>query len=149
MVNSLIQCFVAAATDANLLAVCQDLSANSHRRVTLVAHDHDIRNIDGSFLLDDPTRLLRATRLGMPFDDIDSLDNNSVFIPQDPEHFADLAPFLAGDHHNTVVLANLHRQLLLHSYYNTSGATEIIFINFFVLISRVTVPNMRVPMGSF
>src|SRR5208282_3906735 len=60
------------------------------------------------------------------------------------QHFDDgalAALVAAGDQNHHVALANL-----LH--HNTSGASEMIFMNCTLRSSRVTGPKMRVPMGS-
>src|SRR5207248_3878131 len=63
-------------------------------------------------------------------------------------HFDDLAAlalFLAGNDHHLVALLNvkfLHTQM-------TSGASEMIFMNFLSRSSRATGPKMRVPRGLF
>ena len=62
-------------------------------------------------------------------------------LVQHAQHLAALALLLAGDHDDGVALANA-----LH--YSTSGASEMIFMNFFARSSRATGPKMRVPIGS-
>src|SRR6185369_16481645 len=50
---------------------------------------------------------------------------------------------LAGDNDDLVVLLDLSG-----GHYNTSGASEMIFMNFLPRSSRVTGPKIRVPIGS-
>jgi hypothetical protein len=52
--------------------------------------------------------LLRATRLGMPLDDVEPLDNNGVSLPENAQDLAGFASLLARDYHYTVIFANLH-----------------------------------------
>ena len=84
----------------------------------------------------------------MPLDQIDPLDDNGLLPRIYAKHFAGLSSLLTHDHHHTIVLSNMHA-LSSMAVYNTSGASEMIFINFFALSSRATGPKIRVPIGSF
>ena len=53
-----------------------------------------------------------------------------------------------GDDHDLVVLPKSDDSVLERHDYNTSGAKEMIFMNFFSLSSRATGPKTRVPIGS-
>src|ERR1043166_9602972 len=99
---------VAAATDANLVAAGQQLVADAHGRVALVAHEHHVGGVNRRLLFDDAARLLRPTRLAMPLHDIESFDDDGFFVGKHAQHLAGLAALLAADHHDAVVLANLH-----------------------------------------
>ena len=65
-------------------------------------------------------------------------------VGEDAQHLAGLAPLLAGDDDDGVVLA----QSLDRHAHSTSGASEMIFMNRFARSSRATGPKMRVPIGS-
>ncbi len=64
------------------VAVGEYFVADAHRRVTFIAHNHNIGGMNGGLFLDDPAGLLRPARLGMPLDDIEPFDNHSVFFQQ-------------------------------------------------------------------
>src|ERR1051325_3874920 len=70
-----------------------------------------------------------------------ALDNDPVFLPLDLEDLSALAAFLTRDDHHQIpffYVKILHTQI-------TSGASEIIFMNFLSRNSRATGPKMRVP----
>src|SRR5678815_4772861 len=76
----LIEGLLAAPADANFFAVRQNLVADPHRRITLVAHDHNVRSMNARFLLDDAAGLLWTARLCMALDHVSSFNDDSVFI---------------------------------------------------------------------
>src|SRR5689334_3781327 len=100
--------FVAAAANANLAAIGQQLVADAHGRIALVAHEHHVGGVNRRLLFDDAACLLRPARLTVPLHDIEPLDDHGVLVGQHAQHLAGLAALLAADHHNAVVLANLH-----------------------------------------
>jgi hypothetical protein len=125
--------------------------------------------MDRRLALDDAALLILSTRPGMAFNHIDFFNQNPFFFAIDLEDFADLTRFLAGNNFYLVVffyqasifyhqpflhldfIGNLPQPMQAFSWnpgYNTSGASEMIFINRFPLNSLATGPNMRVPMGS-
>ena len=79
-------------------------------------------------------------------DPVDTFDNHAILIAQDADDFAFGALVLAGDHLDGVALLQVDRALLGH--HKTSGASEMIFMNFLSRNSRPTGPKMRVPRGS-
>ena len=56
-----------------------------------------------------------------------------------------LPPIFAGNHDNLVISADV--KAVAHGY-KTSGARDMIFMNFFSRSSRATGPKTRVPSGS-
>ena len=66
------------------------------------------------------------------------------FFAEDANHLAALASFGAGDHHDLVTPFNMEFR---HNLQITSGASEMIFMNFLSRNSRATGPKMRVPRG--
>src|SRR5512145_1017822 len=89
--------------------------------------------------------------LDVPFHHVELLDENPALLAVDLENAADLPLFPAGDHLDDVVFADLQ---LVHGFHfappahRTSGAREIIFMNFLSRSSRATGPKIRVPRGS-
>src|SRR5258705_422650 len=69
--------------------------------------------VNGGVFFALPAGLLGTARLGMPLDNIQSFDNDCIFLLQTSEHLAVFAAFLTADHHHAVILTNLHEHLLL------------------------------------
>ncbi len=90
-----------------------------------------------------PTRY--DTGISMSVFDVDAFDDHAVPRWEDSENLASLPPVPACDHHDLIVFSNTKCDR--HDY-KTSGANEIIFMNFFSLSSRATGPKTRVPIGS-
>src|SRR6202007_1028551 len=88
---------------------------------------------------------LRTARLAVALDHVQSLDDHAPALRQHAHHFAGLAAVAARDDHHRVVLLDL---VLCRRHQSTSGASEIIFRNFFARSSRATGPKIRVPTGS-
>ena len=93
---------------------------------------------------------------GMALDKIDLFHHRPIFLGQNLEHFAGLTFFLAGNDLHHVVLAYMKPDQFHRKPHppgpvlqRTSGAREIIFMNFFARSSRATGPKIRVPTGSF
>src|SRR5204863_6671739 len=81
------------------------------------------------------------TGLGVLLDPVDTLDQDTILARVSGNDLALLSLVLAGDDLDQVALLDLHA-------YSTSGASEMIFMNFFSRSSRPTGPKMRVPRGS-
>ena len=85
----------------------------------------------------------RHTRPGMTFGNINPLHKGSIIFAEDFHNFTNFALIFAGQYHNFIAL------FYFSGHHNTSGASEIIFINCLARNSRVTGPKIRVPIGSF
>ena len=70
------------------------------------------------------------------------VDDDTVLLAEHARDLARLALVGAADDDDGVTLANPR------GHHSTSGASEMIFMNFFARSSRATGPKMRVPMGS-
>src|SRR5947207_11621526 len=79
----------------------------------------------------------------MPLDHLQAFHNHPAALRVYGDDFAALAFFPAGQHDD--FLAFFH-MTLLHTQI-TSGASEMIFMNFLSRNSRATGPKMRVPFG--
>jgi hypothetical protein len=79
----------------------------------------------------------------VPSHHADALDDDATLVlEEDLRDLALLALVFAADDLNEVTdLEAIHQ--------STSGASEMIFMNFFARSSRATGPKMRVPIGSF
>src|SRR5690348_238697 len=87
----------------------------------------------------------------MPLDDVCVLHGNRPLQQVHGKHLA-RAPLRTARHHlHGVAVANPHRHMFCIRFshgYQTSGASEMILVNFFSRNSRATGPNTRVPTGS-
>src|SRR5882724_5991375 len=81
----------------------------------------------------------------MTLDHLQSFDDDAVFLRHHRDDFAALAFFFSGQHDHFIAFFNM--KSFLHNFQITSGASEIIFMNFFSRNSRATGPKMRVPFG--
>src|SRR5690606_34104740 len=79
--------------------------------------------------------------LGVLLDPVHTLDEHLVELRVGHDDLSDGTLVLAGDDATRVALLDLHG-------YNTSGASEMIFMNRLSRSSRPTGPKMRVPRGS-
>ena len=105
--------------------------------------------MDGRFFFNNTAGLLWAARLGMALDDIESLTITALFSGSTRRIFPVLPRSLPAI---TITLSFLRISTSTYSSISdqsTSGASEIIFMNFFALSSRATGPKIRVPIGSF
>src|SRR5699024_4023959 len=127
--------------------------AHTRRLVVLGIHEHHVRHVDGR-LVDlnaaggDAGCGLR--RLPVLRHAVDALDEHAAAVRVDLEDLALLAAVSSallactGDHLHEVALLDLE---LRHDH-STSGASEMILMNFLSRNSRPTGPKMRVPRGS-
>src|SRR6185503_15572542 len=126
--------------------VVQTLVTDPAGLVTLLAQHHQIRDRDGGLLLDDPALdLLLRVRLRVPLDHVHAFDEGAVLLRVHAQDAPALSLVLACDDQDRVVPSNVPRDDRHHS---TSGASEMIFMNFFSRSSRATGPKTRVPTGS-
>src|ERR1019366_2100808 len=137
-----VELFLAPAADAHATAVFEAAFAHTHRSAAFVTHDHQVGQVDGGFFLDDTVWALRAARLGVALDHVQSFHRRAVVFRNDVNDLAGFATIAAGDHHHRIVFPDAR----LHQI--TSGARERIFINFLARSSRATGPKIRVPIGS-
>src|SRR5579864_6327299 len=91
-------------------------------------------------LYDAPLDVLAGIRLRVAFDHVHAFDDQAVLLRDDPQHAAALPAVLAAHDHHVVVLPQRCRQ---PTHYRTSGASEMIFMNFRSRSSRATGPNTR------
>src|SRR5271169_2315229 len=128
--------------------------SNACRLAALGVDEHEVRKGDRRFALEDAALdvLLRVRARG-PLDLVHAFDDGAALRGQ---HFEDLPArpaILSREDDDDVVLADpalpcKGRLFLLHGQM-TSGASEMIFMNFFSRSSLATGPNTRVPIGSF
>jgi hypothetical protein len=108
--------------------------------------------VDRGFLFHNASRVLLRTGLCVSFDQAYLFDDNAIGFGKHLQHFPDLAFVVARYDLYRVVFYNVHHGRTpfptVSILYMTSGASEMIFMNFFSRSSRATGPNMRVPTGS-
>ena len=92
--------------------------------------------------LEDPARRVARRRARVALDEVDPLDDDAIVLAEDAGDLAGLALVLAADDDDVVALSDAR------GHQSTSGASEMIFMNFLARSSRATGPKMRVPMGS-
>src|SRR6185369_5632753 len=73
--------------------VVEALAADPGRRVAAVAHDHDVREIDGGFLLHHTAGLLLVPRLLVTLHHVEALDDDAVLLADHAQHLAGLPLF--------------------------------------------------------
>src|ERR1700710_126058 len=128
--------------DADCATVIQHPEADLGRLVGNRVHQFQVRQMDCRFLFDDPAWLAHAGRLGVAFGDADPLHDGAVVFREDLQHGTAAALIGPRDNDDVVALADAS------GHYKTSGAREMIFMNFLPRSSRTTGPKMRVPIGS-
>jgi hypothetical protein len=82
---------------------------------------------------------------GMPFDEVDAIDQYLLFLGMGKAHLTRFTLILTGNNQYRIVFPNLHGLFP----YKTSGARDIILVKFFSLNSLATGPNIRLPLGLF
>src|SRR5215471_5692272 len=126
------------------LALSVSSPADPRARVAVRVHEHHVGDVDRGLLLGDPSRdVLGRVGPHVPLDHVDALDDDAARSREDLDDLALTAAVLARDHDDLVVLLQLRM-----SHHSTSGASEMIFMNFFSRNSRATGPKTRVPTGS-
>ncbi len=84
-----------------------------------------------------------GSRLHVALHEVHALDDDLADLGNHAADRAHRALVRAGDDDDLVALLDLA------GHHTTSGASEMIFMNFFPRSSRATGPKMRVPIGSF
>src|SRR5205085_6948396 len=90
----------------------------------------------------DSTLRIAGRGAHVALDEVDPLDHDLVVVLEETSDLAGLALVLAADDDDVVALAKTR------AHHSTSGASEMIFMNFLPRSSRATGPKMRVPIGS-
>src|SRR5208283_264606 len=134
--------FAVGLEEANLAPVLEHAKADAIGLERDRVPDRHVGDVDRHFLGDDAAGLvLHRVRPGVPLDLVDAGDEHIVGA-DGLGHLAALALVAAGNDDHVVALLDLaHDQ-------RTSGASDTIFMKRSVRSSRVTGPNMRVPIGS-
>src|SRR3546814_10760153 len=125
-----------ALREAHLATIVELLEADAGGLPRLRVGQHDVREVQRRLALDDPARL-GLRRPGVALDHVHAADQDAVLLRQDAQHLAGLALVAACGHHHTVALPDAR------GHYKTSGASEMIFMNFLASSSSVTGPKMR------
>src|SRR5262249_26385850 len=123
------------------LLVALDFEADAGRLAVLGVGECDVGQVDRQLLGDNAAFLLRGLAL---------VAVDHVYAAHHPPHLgrthldplAGAALVAAAQHDDLVAFADLR------GHYNTSGASEMIFMWFLARSSRGTGPKMRVPTGS-
>src|ERR1700678_439 len=142
------------AAAAHLVAVWQNRVACARRLAAARANQHHVRNVNRAFLFQNTALyVLRRIRAGVLLDHARVLDRHGLRVDIYRQHLAGATLGAAGNHLYLVAVANADRRWFnrwsWHRRYHTSGASEMILVNFLSRSSRATGPNTRVPTGSF
>ena len=106
-----------------------------------LVHEHHVRSINWHVFVDDSTSVgVVTTRGQVALGGVYASDLDFVLLWQNCCDLALLAFIFSGNDDDRVTLFELHD-------YNTSGASEMIRINFLSRSSRPTGPKIRVPRG--
>src|SRR5690606_7266729 len=130
----------ATARDPNLRAVLVDAVTDPYRLAVL--DDGDVADVQRGLHRDAAALPAGTLLVGLDVlrDEVDALDDDALAARVDAQYLARRALVLAGEDDHLVALADLHQ--------STSGASEMMRMNFFSRSSRPTGPKMRVPRGS-
>src|SRR6185295_6551766 len=110
--------------------ILEGLKSHSGRLVIFGVDMGNVGDVEESLDLQDAT----GGSLGLALvllDDIHTTDLDAILLGENLNHFTGLALVLAGDNDDLVVLLDLSG-----GHYNTSGASEMIFMNFLPRSSR-------------
>ncbi len=66
--------------------------------------------MDGSLFFYNAAWPLSPSRLGVSLDQIQPLDSSNIFVWDHLKDLTGLAPFSPSDHHDTVVLTDVHKK---------------------------------------
>src|SRR6185312_13299488 len=118
------------------------------------AEKHDVGNLKRCLSFKNSPLLSLLIRLCVSLDDIQLLHNHFPGMQVDRQDLSGLASFPTRNHNDSVPFTNFALSECFHDVprsscsYKTSGAKEMIFMNFFQRSSRATGPKIRVPIGS-
>src|SRR5262245_16249253 len=142
MVSALVDRLAAALADAQLAPVGEQLDAAAGRLIAPRADDQHVGQRQRALALDDAALSELLRRPLVLLHHVDLLDQHPPGYRQYAQHLAALAAFTAGDDRNRIAPSHVR---LLHQI--TSGASEMILVNWRSRNSRATGPKMRVPTG--
>src|SRR3984957_10648560 len=109
------------------------------RSLVVVAPQRDVARVQRHQLVDDAGLHGRARLLGVALGDVEAVEDHLVGRRRGLFDVGALAAELAGQDEHFVTFFDLH--------YSTSGASEMMRMNFLSRSSRPTGPKMRVPRG--
>src|SRR5690606_19395972 len=111
------------------------------RLAVLGVGDRDVRQVQRRFLLHDTAGIARLGS-GVPLDEVNALNDDAALLGENLRNRPGLALVTPGQNDDVVAFLDLG------CHQRTSGAREMIFMNFLPRSSRVTGPKIRVPIGS-
>src|SRR5262245_40598204 len=142
MALTLVHRLATPLADAHLAAVGELLDAGPRGLVAAGADEQYVGQRQRALALDDAAlpQLLRGPLVLL--DHVDLLDHHAGLVAQHPEHLAPLAALAARDDRHRIASPDVRTR-----HQMTSGASEMIFVNWRSRSSRATGPKMRVPTG--
>src|SRR5687768_8746211 len=142
MALSLVDRFAAALARADLAAVAQNLGAGARGLVAARADHQHVRQRQRSLALDDAALAQLLRRPLVLLHHVDVLDEHAALVGEHAQDLPSLALLAPRDDAHGIATTNVHA---LHQM--TSGAREMILVNWRSRSSRATGPKMRVPTG--
>src|SRR5262249_35434883 len=134
--------FAALHRDAYLVAFVVRLEADARALAGLGVDGHHFRRENRLLALEDPALGTLRGRAHVALHEVDALDRDLAFLVEDARDLAGLALVFSADDDDGVAFPEPR------GHHSTSGASEMIFMNFLPRSSRATGPKMRVPTGS-
>src|SRR5882762_2790062 len=118
--------------DADLVALFVRLEVNARRLAGAGIDQHHVGGVNGLLALDDPAVGCAGCRACVAMNEVHAFHHDPVVFPEDTGNLALLSLVFAGDDHDGVTGEEPRR------HYKTSGASEMIFMNFLPRSSRAT-----------
>src|SRR5262249_38107762 len=135
--------FTALCGDADLHALLIGLHLDACAFACARINEHHVRCMKWLLALEDAALLHAWGWLHVALHEVHALDDHAVLFGEETHDLALLAFVFAGDDDHLIALLQS-----LNAHHSTSGASEMIFMNFLPRSSRATGPKMRVPIGS-
>src|SRR5574341_488172 len=113
---ALVNHLAALLTHSYLPAITQVAGADSDRAVTLVAHQHKVRDVNRALALEDATLFRGRPGLRMTLDEVELFDEGSVELGDHLQNLTALSLVLPGDHHHQIILLDRAPVFHRHDY---------------------------------
>jgi len=88
--------------------ICHRSVTETAWSIALWTDNHDVRDVNRSFLLHNTTLRVLLRRPRVTLDDIHSLDDDARFLGEHFEHFPALSNGIPRNHNNAIVFSDLH-----------------------------------------
>ncbi len=106
--RDLVNDLLAGSTDPDLFAVIKEAITYPRWMVALAAEEHHAGGRDWCFTVNNTTRSSLAGWFGMPFDHVDALNEQPIFLGIGKSDFALLTSITAGNDQHRVIFPDFH-----------------------------------------